>query len=72
LDLASLDATTGKLARLFNPRRHRWTKHFRWEGLYLIGRTAIARVTIALLHMNDDIRVELREGLIAEGVFPPI
>ena len=38
---------------------------------YLIGRTPIGRVTVALLHINDDYRVELREGLIAEGVFPP-
>jgi len=29
----------------------------------------IGRVTIAL-HINDEYRVELREELIAEGVFP--
>jgi hypothetical protein len=26
-------------------------------------------VTIALLHINDDYRVELRDGLIGEGLF---
>lgn len=70
-DVSSLEPQTRKLTPLFNPRRHKWAKHFRWEGAYLVGRTPIGRVTIALLHINDDYRVELREGLIEEGVFPP-
>lgn len=37
----------------------------------MIGRTPIGQVTIALLHINDEYRVELRERLIEEGVFPP-
>ena len=57
------------LTPLFNPRRHKWATHFRWEGPYLIGRTAIGRVTVAVLQINDDLRVELRESLIAEGLF---
>jgi hypothetical protein len=70
-DISSLDPLTRKLTPLFNPRRHKWATHFRWEGPVLIGRTPIGRVTVALLHINDDYRVELREGLIVEGVFPP-
>jgi hypothetical protein len=70
-DISSLEPQTRKLTPLFNPRRHKWTKHFRWQGAHLIGRTPIGRVTIALLRINDDYRVELREGLIEEGVFPP-
>lgn len=70
-DLTSRDQESRKITPLFNPRRHKWAKHFRWEGPYLIGRTAIGRVTVALLHINDDYRVKLREVLIAEGVFPP-
>ncbi len=70
-DLASLDAKTGGLAPLFNPRRHKWTTHFRWQGAHLVGRTPIGRVTVALLRINDELRVELREELIEEGVFPP-
>jgi hypothetical protein len=54
-----------------NPRRHKRATHFRWEGPYLVGRTAIGRVTVALLHMNDEYRFELREMLIGEGVCPP-
>ncbi len=70
-DIGSLDAVTRKLIPLFNPRRHKWATHFRWQGATLIGRTPIGRVTVALLHINDDYRVKLREGLIEEGVFPP-
>jgi len=56
---------------LFNPRRQKWATHFRWDGPVLIGRTAIGRVTVTLLRINDPLRVELREELIEEGVFPP-
>jgi hypothetical protein len=70
-DIASRDAKTRKLTPLFNPRRHAWTRHFRWSGAYLVGRTAVGRVTVALLNINDPLRVELREGLIDEGCFPP-
>lgn len=70
-DLTGLEPKTRKITPLFNPRRHKWANHFRWQGAYLIGRTPIGRVTVALLHINDEYRVELREGLIEEGVFPP-
>lgn len=68
-DLSGLDVNTGKLTPLFNPRRHNWATHFRWQAAYLTGRTPTGRVTVALLHINDEYRVELREELIAEGVF---
>ena len=61
---------TRKLTPLFNPRRHKWSRHFRWEGSYLIGLTPIGRITIKLLKINDPFRVELRDELIAEGLFP--
>ena len=41
------------------------------EGAYLIGRTPVGRVTVAVLGINDPFRVALREALIEEGVFPP-
>ena len=70
-DISGRDSKTGKLMPLFNPRRHKWTRHFYWQGAYLIGRTPIGRVTVAVLRINDPFRVELREMLIEEGVFPP-
>jgi hypothetical protein len=71
-DIASQDEVTGKLVPLFNPRRHKWVRHFRWQGAYLLGRTAIGRVTVALLNINAPLRVELREALMDEGLFPPL
>lgn len=72
-NLAGIDWLTSrtKLVRLYNPRRHRWTRHFVWDGARVIGRTGIGRVTVEVLAMNDPLRVALREQLIAEGVFPP-
>jgi len=70
-DISSVEPNARKLTPLFNPRRHKWATHFRWKGAYLIGLTPIGCVTVALLHINDDYRVELREGLIDEGIFPP-
>lgn len=70
-DLASIDPRTGKLTSLFHPRRRRWAAHFRWDGATLVGRTAIGRVTVALLRINDPFRVELRAELIREGLLPP-
>lgn len=66
-NLAGLDPKTGRLARLFHPRRHAWSRHFRWEGAILIGLTPIGRATIRVLHINDLLRVRLRTQLIGEG-----
>lgn len=55
--------------RLFHPRQDRWQNHFRWEGALLIGLTATGRATIAVLEMNNPVRLELRQKLIEEGVF---
>jgi hypothetical protein len=70
-NIAGIDPKTGKLTALFNPRRHKWAKHFRWAGPLLVGRTAIGRVTVVVLAMNDPDAVKAREELIEEGVFPP-
>jgi hypothetical protein len=70
-DISSIDEVTRKLTPLFNPRRLKWSRHFRWEGPYLMGRTAIGRVTAELLQINDPFRVAVREELMEEGVFPP-
>jgi hypothetical protein len=73
-NLSGIDRLTSptKLVRLFNPRRHTWSWHFRWDGPYVVGKTPIGRVTVQVLAMNDPVRVEFRRQLIAEGLFPPI
>lgn len=70
-DLAGLDPRTRKLTPLFNPRRHKWSRHFRWDGPILHGQTPIGRVTIAVLNINDSSRIALRASLSAQGLFPP-
>ena len=70
-NLSGRDPRTGQIVRLFHPRRHKWERHFRWDGAVLVGRTAVGRATIATLAINLAHRLELRESLIAEGVFPP-
>src|SRR5262245_32423093 len=52
-DIASRDKVTRRLTALFNPRRHKWSRHFRWQGAVLLGRTPIGRVTVSLLNIND-------------------
>lgn len=70
-DLTGIDPFTRKLTRLFHPRRHKWTHHFRYDGPILVGRTAIGRTTIRVLQINCEEAVTLRESLIAEGLFSP-
>jgi hypothetical protein len=70
-NLSGRDNKTKKTIPLFNPRRHRWHRHFRWDGPHLVGRNSIGRATIATLRINLDHRVAYRQELIDEGVFPP-
>ena len=67
-NIGGRDPLTRKLTPLFHPRRHKWERHFRWEGPWLIGRTPIGRVTVDILNMNDPLRVALREALFEEGI----
>jgi len=70
-NIAGRDPRTGRIVRLFHPRRHKWQEHFQWDGPRLVGRTAIGRATIAVLEINLTQRVALRQALIDEGLFPP-
>ena len=70
-NIAGFDPASRQVVRLFHPRRHKWSRHFHWEGAVLIGRTSIGRTTVAVLRINSLERVALRLSLIEEGVFPP-
>lgn len=69
-NLVGIDPATQTLIRLFDPRTESWPAHFRWNGPLLVGLTACGRATIAVLDLNDEERVRLRQSLIAESVFP--
>lgn len=68
-NIAGRDKNTRQLTPLFNPRRHRWERHFGWHGPYIVGRTPIGRVTVALLNMNGEFLVRLRAELMKDGLF---
>lgn len=70
-NIAGLDPDSRRIVRLYHPRRDRWTKHFRWQGARLSGRTPVGRATIAVLQINHPDAVALREALIDEGVLVP-
>ncbi len=68
-NLAGIDPITKRRTWLFNPRRHKWQRHFRWDGPVLLGRTEIGRATINVLKPNEEDRLDLRRALIEEGLF---
>jgi hypothetical protein len=69
-NLSGRDPITGNIVRLFHPRRQRWSRHFRWIGSKLVGRTQTGRATVALLDVNEANRVALRQLLIEQGEWP--
>jgi len=69
-NIAGIDPVSGRLTRLFNPRRHRWSAHFAWDGPFLVGKTAIGRTSTFVHDMNHPERVEARRLWIESGLFP--
>jgi HNH endonuclease len=67
-DLASIDPNTGKLAPLYHPRQDSWIEHFRLDGADFVPLTPIGRVTVRLLQLNRNDRVEERQLLIEAGM----
>lgn len=67
-NIAGIDPTTKKIVPLFHPREQRLREHFRWSGETLVGLSASARATIAVLRINDPDFIALRESLKIEGV----
>ena len=60
-NLTSIDADTGTVVPLFNPRLGTWGDHFPVRDGYIAGLTAKGRATARLLNMNAPRRVELRQ-----------
>ncbi|NCO41262.1 MAG: HNH endonuclease [Armatimonadetes bacterium CG_4_10_14_3_um_filter_66_18] len=68
-----MDPLTGRRVRLFNPRRQRWPRHFRWsaEGAHIVGRTACGRATVVALSLNNLTALTVRRNWIRAGWHPP-
>ena len=65
-DLCSVDPATGKVVRLFDPRRQSWHDHFALLAGEIAGRTACGRATVRVLRVNVDRRVVLRASYAEE------
>jgi 5-methylcytosine-specific restriction endonuclease McrA len=59
-NLTGIDPQTKRITQLFHPRRDKWDEHFKWRGKYVMGKTAIGRTTIRVLHMNSEDQLSLR------------
>ncbi len=70
-NLSGIDPLSRKIVPLFHPRRHKWARHFRWDGPVLLGRTSTGRTTVATLKINLPLRTAHRQALIDEDSFPP-
>lgn len=68
-NLTSIDPFTQEIVRLFNPRKDSWIAHFGLSGARIEAITPIGRVTVTLMQMNSDDRLDLRQNLINEGMF---
>ena len=61
-NLTGIDPDTGQTTELFHPRHNRWDDHFRWDGITIVGTTAIGRTTARVLNMNSDDQLTLRSS----------
>ncbi|MCI0536249.1 MAG: HNH endonuclease [Verrucomicrobiales bacterium] len=68
-NLSGIDPESGKVQRVFNPRRDHWDEHFHWIGARLHSNTPVGRATIAVLGINDPPAVAVRASLMKEGVY---
>ena len=71
--IAARNPETGQEIALFNPRTQPWLEHFEWidDGLRLRGKTAVGRVTIVRLKMNQPRLLRARKNWISSGTHPP-
>ncbi len=70
-NIGGIGSEPNTVVRLFHPRIDVWDEHFLWKGGELEAKTEIGIATIHVLRINLMRRVDFRNELIAEGVFPP-
>jgi len=68
---SAVDPLSGRRVPLYNPRRQRWSDHFRWDGTTIIPRTATGRATAAALQMNRPLILAIRAEEAHRGRHPP-
>ncbi|HEX8097576.1 MAG TPA: HNH endonuclease [Pyrinomonadaceae bacterium] len=72
--LTAFDDETNQDVPLFNPRWQEWADHFIWsaDGLYVVPRTAVGRVTVELLELNRERILHIRSADVGVGRHPPV
>jgi hypothetical protein len=65
------DPKTGRTVGLFHPRRQVWARHFRWEGVSVVGLTPTGRATVERLLMNRPLILAIRLEEALRGCHPP-
>ena len=67
------DSDTGRVVKLFNPRKQKWNKHFAWsdDGTKIIGKTPCGRATVTALKINAPEIVGTRKLWCSVGWWPP-
>jgi len=70
----AIDPETNELVEIFNPRRHLWKMHFAWsvDGLLIVPLTPIGRATDALLELNRERILFIRQADVVVNRHPPI
>jgi hypothetical protein len=66
----AIDPITQTNVALFNPRKDKWSEHFRWDGVYLVGTSPIGRATVETLKMNREQILLIREEEALVGRHP--
>jgi hypothetical protein len=71
---AAIDALTSAMTPLFHPNQQSWDNHFAWSqnGLTIIPLSAVGRVTVDTLRMNDTWLQQARRIWMLAGIHPPL
>lgn len=69
-DFGSFDPETDQITPLFNPRLHVWSEHFELDGARIMPLSPEGRVTVFVLKLNDEMRVQARQALMVAGRYP--
>lgn len=69
-DIGSLDVDSEDFTRLYNPRKDKWSEHFRLDNNKIIPLTAIGRVSVFLLQVNSEEQLARRTPLIGLKRYP--
>lgn len=67
-----VDNNSKTKVKLFNPRKQNWNRHFYViNGIEIVGKTAIGRVTVESLRLNSRLAITVRMNWLIGGWYPP-